>query len=180
MTTYIYLKEGSDHFLTKCLDQFPIGIPVTTKEPLNDLEVDYKDWARLSLLGKLKASCKELWEGDPMTWILAIEPWLLWAFPKRRLYFYLLDSKALDTNQYQAVRKCFFDFPKEVIIELKKGLERQLGKELEMELTPEAMSHVLMGLALNPNDPLNQLPITLDYISSIKTIGEDEGTHNSP
>lgn len=169
MSNSIYLREDSDHFLTKCLHLFPNGIPVTTKEPLNDFDTDYKDWGRLSFIGKLKHTLSRVRFG-PLFWETlskAIKPWVLWAFPKKRLYFYLLDSRALDTHQYQAVKRQFFDFPKEVLIELKRDLEAQLGTELTFELTPENMSHCLLTLALNPSDPLDKIPITLEYISTV-------------
>lgn len=129
MTYYISLRKDSDHFLSKCLDLFPGGIPVTTREPLNDFDVDYKDWAALSLFDKLKDSFSKLRPDPPFRGTLSksLEPWKRWLFPKTRVYFYLLDSKVLDTHQYQAVKREF----------------------------------------LNPNDPLDKVPITLDHISRV-------------
>lgn len=169
MTYYIQLKEGSDHFLTKCLDLFPDGIPVTSKDPLNDFDFEYMDWVCLSLLNKLKYSFNKLRPG-PLFWETlsnSFRPWQRWLFPKTRLYFYLLDSKALDSYQYQKVKKELFNLPEEVLIKLKKELETQLGAGLDKEVTPEYASQLLMDLALNPNDPLDKVPISLDNISRV-------------
>jgi hypothetical protein len=144
--TKVFMKEGGQHFLKGCLDIFPEGIPVTTPLPISDYEEGYSDWDNLPLSRKVWDTVQVFCE----CWSLgmALHPWVLKYWPKYREYSYIVDSDKFTPEQYQRVRRKFFEG-------IEEGLDKTREPEI-LELSKEELSELkgYLKSLYNPSNPL--------------------------